>query len=66
MRTNFVRTGRGRGRLNAGGKVKVVVKLTRKAKRGLRHARRVKARLRTTATGTAGKAAVTNKVTLRR
>lgn len=64
--TKFVRTGRGRGTLKAAGKVKVVVKLTKKATRGLRHAGRVKARIRTTATGAGGKTVVTNKLTLRR
>jgi hypothetical protein len=64
--TKFVRTGRGRGRLSAAGKVKVLVKLTKKAKRGLRHAKSAKARIRTTATGAGGRTAVTTKVTLRR
>jgi hypothetical protein len=64
--TRFVRTGRGSGRLTAAGKVKVVVKLTKKAKRGLRHAKRVKARILTTATGPGGKTVVTSKLTLKR
>jgi len=64
--TKFVRTGRGRGRLTAAGRVKVVVKLTKKAARGLRHAKRVKARIRTTATSAGGKTVVTSKLTLKR
>jgi hypothetical protein len=64
--TKFVRTGRGRGRLNGAGSVRVVVKLTKKAKRGLRHATRAKARIRTTATGAGGATVVTKKLTLRR
>jgi hypothetical protein len=64
--TKFVRTGRGRGRLTAAGNVKVVVKLTKKVGRALRHAKRVKARIRTTATGAGGKTVVTSKLTLRR
>jgi hypothetical protein len=64
--TKFVRAGRGRAKLTAAGKVKVVVKLTKKAKRGLRRAKRVKTRIRTTAAGTGGTSVVTSKVTLRR
>lgn len=64
--TKVVRAGRGRARLKAAGKVKVVVKLTKKARRGLRHTKRVKARIRTTATGAGGTTVVISRLTLRR
>jgi hypothetical protein len=49
-----VRVGRGRKSLNAAGKAKVRVKLTRKAKRRLRRARRLSLTLRVSVTGVGG------------
>lgn len=59
--------GRGKARVAAAGRVKVVVKLTKKAKARIKRARRVKVTLRTTVTDAAGnRRSVSKRLTLKR